>query len=354
MKSEKVIRTGKGLLRRVARGTKQDKGGQPYHDIIKTLENSFSQTFDSENTYKSFEMETLLDCTDLTNEVRVLVTPNKFLLQSPRVFDGVKRMVEGCSLVFPFDPSNSLRVARKLFHLDQVADLRHSGNLVEGQTFKEQLQVVHPSELDQGFYRNIFNLKFAEESEIDLDMLREVLHSKLQPIEQLHFSDEKQKEEVMLRKAQAVIWGTLVSERDYNFVNQNVKLLFEFGLLRGFGAGRLTRLCHFGWNARAAVQGEVLTKSHHSLHFVGLLLAKQTGRGAEVFGRKSAGEFQRVLRAQRVTHAPRCAAARQSPLQLAFIPLRLYFSVAPRIVIFERESSSGGRPGDGFPFEEVA
>ena len=138
------------------------------YKIIKDLEESFSILMDSKNKYTSFKMETLLECSQTSNEVRILTCPKDFKISSQSVFDKLKNMLSGAELVFNFDPSYFLQIDRKMLHLEEIAELKKQGQIMKGQDFAKELDCVIPSHIDEGFYKNIFRLNFPDECQFDL------------------------------------------------------------------------------------------------------------------------------------------------------------------------------------------
>jgi hypothetical protein len=182
-------------------------------------------------------METLLDETQSSNEVRILTIPHKFILSSNSTFDKVKKLLSGKRLVYNFDPSKCLQMDRKMYHLEQIADLRRQGNEVHNQTFTEELRNITSTEFDQGFYKNIFRLNFSDECEFSLDLMKSVVYKGINSIKGPDSSSEIEENQFFLRKAQEFIWKSFVQEKDYYFLNENIKLMFEFNLLQGFDQG---------------------------------------------------------------------------------------------------------------------
>lgn len=226
------------LNRRFSGPSPGDRKQHPEHfGIIRDMQNAFSLFIDVKGKYDSARMETLLDCSDISNEVRILTLPHRFMFSRPETFGQVRQMLSGAHVVFNLDPSNCLQIDRKMHHLEQVAELRRQGNLPDDHDFAQDLQKLEASYLDEGFYRNIFSLGFPEECDFDLEILKQLIHKQLQKQELMSTEDPIEKQQRMLQLAQELIWETFVSSKDQCFLNKNVKMLFEYAVLQGFDHG---------------------------------------------------------------------------------------------------------------------
>jgi hypothetical protein len=234
------VRVLRGNIRRpfCQSASKGETESVDHFQIIRDLQDNFSVMMDKNNKYGSIRLETLLDQTETSNEVRILTIPQKFILTSTSTFDKVRNILSGSRLVFNFDPTNSLQINRKIFHLDQISNLRRDGNQLEGQNFQEQLQNMSSTELDEGFYRNIFNLDFAEESEFDIRLFKSIIHNGVKRHEDGSFPSAQEKSKHLLQIAQFFLWENFISTKDFFFLNSNIKFIFEYALLQGFDNGK--------------------------------------------------------------------------------------------------------------------
>ena len=238
-----MTRVSKGLRSPLIKAfsDKKESSTKEFEDkykIIRDLEDSFSILMDQKNKYSSFKMETLLECTQTSNEVRILTAPKNFMFSSTSVFEKVKKMLSGAELVFNFDPSYFLQIDRKMLHLQEMEDLKKQGQVMQGQSFAQELECISPSHMDEGFYRNIFKLNFADECQFDLELMKDFIKKTVN--EQTAGDLPKGKEQQhLLRLAQTLIWTSLTNPKDFFFVNSNIKMLFEYTLLDGFDRGSI-------------------------------------------------------------------------------------------------------------------
>lgn len=271
------------LSRRCSNAASGDRKKYPDHfGIVRDLQHTFSLFIDEKGKYDTARMETLLDCSETSNEVRILTLPHRFIFSRPETFDQVRQKLSGAHLVFNLDPSHCLQIDRKMYHLEQVAELRHQGALADDHDFCQDLQKMKASHLDEGFFRNIFSLNFAEESNFDLGLLKELVHKRLLEFQNPAEEDSKQQQR-MLQIAQSVIWESFASQKDLCFVNPNVKMMFEYTLLQGVGHGSANRRQRgSGRNARIIIQSQIRRASHERVDSLGLPVDVPVDRGTEL------------------------------------------------------------------------
>jgi hypothetical protein len=203
----------------------------PSQDLLLNLEKSYSDTFDSGETYSNFKLESLLDFTETSNEVLMLTTPSNPQFSRTRTFEKIQDALSGKKLVFNLDPSIGLSVDRKFIYLSKMADLKNMNAEFEEDPEMQDLKVMEPLPTNPGFFRNVFNLKFAGETEFEVSTFQNLFREHVRPLTQVEFKDENERALTILQKAKQFIWNEIVPAKQFQFINMNIKMLFEHALI---------------------------------------------------------------------------------------------------------------------------
>lgn len=211
--------------------SKKSQSESNHQDLLNNLGSVYSETFDSKESYSNFKLETLLDVTETSNEVQILTTPNKPKFARTQVFDKIQSALAGKKLVFNLDPSIGLSIDRKFVHLNHIMDLKNMNAEFEEDAGMQDIKVMDPTITNQGFYRNVFNLKFSGESQFEVSTFQRLFQEHVRQFVNIEFDNETERAVAILNKARQFIWNEIVPSRHFLFVNMNIKMLFEHAII---------------------------------------------------------------------------------------------------------------------------